>query len=296
MKVLVAGSSGLIGAPLVERLLGGGHEVARLVRRAPVGSDEVRWDPAAGSIDATKLEGMDAVIHLGGASIAARRWNAAYKAEIRNSRVDSARLLSETLARLDTPPSVFVCASALGYYGDRADETLTENAPQGDGFMAEATGEWEAATASAAQAGIRVCNMRIGIVLSGAGDLPKRMLLPFKLGLGGKLGSGKQYMSWVHIDDVVGAFIHALDTPTLQGAINLAAPNPVTNAEFTQALARILSRPALFTVPYFALQIAMGEMAQVVMASTRLNPQRLLESGYAFQWQTIEPALQDTIT
>ncbi len=296
MKILVAGSSGLIGTALAERLRGDGHKVVRLVRRAPSRNDEVRWDPVAGSIDTAKLAGVDAAIHLGGASITARRWNAAYKAEIRDSRVNSARLLSETLAQLEPSPSVFVCASALGYYGDRADETLTENSPKGDGFMAEVTAEWEAATAAAMHAGIRMCNMRIGVALSATGDLPKNMLLPFKLGLGGKIGSGRQYMSWIHIDDVVGAFVHTIDTPTLQGAINLAAPNPVTNTEFTQALARVLSRPALFTVPSFALQIAMGEVAQVVTASTRMNPQRLLASGYTFRWQTIEPALRDILS
>ena len=295
MKILVAGSSGLIGTALVKRLLGDGHEVMRLVRRTPSVADEVRWDPATGSIDAASLEGVEAAVHLGGASIAGKRWNAEYKQEIRDSRVNSTRLLSETLAKLDPSPAVFLCASALGYYGDRGDEVLTENSPQGSGYLADVTAEWEAATSAASDAGIRVCNMRIGVVLSETGELPRSMLLPFKLGLGGKLGSGRQYMSWVHIDDAVGAFAHALDTPSLNGPVNLSAPNPVTNAEFTKALAGVLSRPALFTVPAFALRIAMGEMAQFALASSRLYPLKIMESGYKFKWDEIEPALRDIL-
>ena len=295
MKILVAGSSGLIGTALVRRLSDDGHEVMRLVRRAPVSGDEVQWDPDAGNVDTAALDGVEAAVHLGGASIAGRRWNAAYKQEIRDSRVNSTRLLTETLAKLDPRPSVFLCASALGYYGDRGDEVLTENSPRGSGYLADVTAEWEGATSSALDAGIRVCNMRIGVVLSDTGEMPRSMLAPFKLGLGGKLGNGRQYMSWVHLDDVVGAFAHALETPTLQGPINLSSPNPVTNAEFTKALARALSRPALFTVPRFALRIAMGEMAQFALASSRLYPLKIMESGYKFKWDVIEPALRDIL-
>ena len=296
MRVMVAGSSGLIGAALVKRLLDDGNEVSRLVRRAPASDDEVQWNPADGSIDAAALAGVDAVVHLGGASIAGKRWNAEYKREIRDSRIDSTRLLSETIAQLTPKPAVFLCASALGYYGDRADEILTENSPKGDGFLADITAEWEDATAPASDAGIRVCNMRIGVVLSEAGEMPGSMVKPFKLGLGGKLGSGKQYMSWVHLDDVVSAFVHALDTPSLSGAVNLSSPNPVTNREFTKALARAVSRPALFPVPRFALRIAMGEIAQFVLASARMYPLQITQSGFRFEWDDIESTLRDILS
>ena len=295
MKILVAGSSGLIGAALVQRLVDDGNDVLRLVRREASGADEAQWDPVAGSIDAATLEGVEAVVHLGGASIAGKRWNTAYKQEIRDSRINSTRLLSETIARLQPKPAAFLCASALGYYADRADEILTENSPKGEGFLADVTAEWESATAPASEAGIRVCNMRIGVVLSKTGELPRSMLTPFKLGLGGKLGNGRQYMSWVHLDDVVGAFVHALNAPSLSGPVNIAAPNPVTNAEFTRALAKALSRPAIFTVPGFALRIAMGEMAQFALGSARLYPLRIIESGFKFRWDDVESALRDIL-
>ena len=296
MKILIAGASGLIGSALVARLKQERHEVSRLVRRAPVSTDEIQWDPAAGAIDEARLEGTEAVIHLGGASIAGKRWNEAYKQEIRDSRVNSTRLLSEALARMPQKPEVFLCASALGYYGERGDELLTENSPKGSGFLPDVTAEWEAATAPASDAGIRVCNMRIGVVLSKTGELPRSMLLPFKLGLGGKLGNGRQYMSWIHLDDVTGAFIHALNTPSLTGPINVSAPNPVPNAEFTRALASALSRPALFTVPRFALRIAMGELAEFALASSRMQPERLEESGFNFRWEDIESAFRDILS
>ena len=295
MKIVIAGSSGLIGSAVARRLRGDGHGVIRLVRREPAGGDEARWDPVAGDLDDAAFAGADGVVHLGGAGIAAKRWSAARKAEIRDSRVNSTQLLSETMARLDTPPSVFVCASALGYYGSRADEVLTEASAQGDDFLAQVTGEWEDATQPAAQAGIRVVNLRIGIVLSASGDMPNSMLSPFKLGLGGKLGGGRQYMSWVHIDDVVGAVVHALTTPALQGAVNLAAPNPVTNAEFTKTLGHILGRPTLFSVPRIALRIMLGEMAEFILSSARLQPQKLTDSGFRFRWHTIEEALRDVL-
>ena len=296
MKVVVGGSSGLIGAALVRRLQSDGHDVLRLVRRAPTAPDEIEWDPVAGSIDAGAIEGVDAVVHLGGASIAGQRWDAAYKQQIRDSRVNSTRLLSETIAGLQRKPSVFLCASALGFYGDRDDEIITENMPQGSGFLADVTAEWEAATAPASSAGIRVCNMRIGVVLSKDGDLPRRMLAPFKMGLGGKLGNGKQYMSWVHIDDVVGGFMHGLDRPALEGPVNLSVPNAVTNREFTKALARAVKRPAMFKVPKFALRIAMGESAQFATQSTRMYPLKISQSGYRFQWEDVELALRDILS
>ena len=295
MKILIAGSSGLIGSALVTRLKQERHQVSRLVRRPPASADEIQWDPAIGTIDEARLEGIEAVIHLGGVSIAGKRWNDAYKREIRDSRVNSTRLLSEALARMPQKPAVFLCASALGYYGERGDEVLTEDAPKGDGFLPDITAEWEAATAPASEAGIRVCNMRIGVVLSKTGELPRSLLLPFKLGLGGKLGNGRQYMSWIHIDDVVGAFTHALSAPSLHGPVNLSSPNPITNAEFTRALARVLSRPAIFTVPRFALRVAMGELAEFALASSRMQPERLEESGFNFRWEDVESALRDIL-
>ena len=295
MKVLVAGSSGLIGTALQRPLLADGHEVLRLVRRSPAAPDEVHWDPTVGSIDSGGLAGVEAVVHLGGASIAGKRWNSEYKQEIRDSRVDSTRLLSETLATLQPTPSVFLCASALGYYSDRADEILTETSPKGEGFLADVTEEWEDATLPAVEAGVRVCNMRIGVVISETGELPQSMLTPFKLGLGGKLGNGRQHMSWIHIDDVARAFVYALNTTSVSGPVNVSSPTPVTNAEFTKALARTLSRPALFTVPGFALRIVMGEMAQFALGSTRLYPLKLIESGFKFKWTEIEPALRDIL-
>ena len=295
MKVVVGGSSGLIGVALVRRLQADGHDVLRLVRRAPTASDEVEWDPVGGSIAAAALEGVDAVVHLGGANIAGQRWDAAYKQMIRDSRINSTRLLSETIAGLQPKPSVFLCASALGFYGDRKDEVITENMPQGTGFLADVGAEWEAATEPASDAGIRVCKMRIGVVLSKDGELPRRMLPPFKMGIGGKLGNGKQYMSWVHIDDVVGGFMHALDRHALEGPVNLSVPNAVTNREFTKALARAVKRPAMFGVPKLALRIAMGEAAQFATQSTRMYPLKLSQSGYQFQWEDLHLALRDII-
>ena len=295
MKVMVAGSSGLIGTAIVRLLADEGHEVLRLVRRAPAADDEAQWDPVAGSIDAQAVSGVDAVIHLGGASIAGQRWTEAYKQEIRDSRIKSTQLISETIAQSDSKPAVFLCASALGYYADRGDEILTENSPKGEGFLADVTEEWEEATLPAREAGVRVCNMRIGVVLSETGELPRSMLTPFRFGLGGKLGNGRQYMSWIHIEDVARAFDFALKTESLSGPVNLAAPNPVTNAEFTKALGRVLSRPTLFKVPGLALRIAMGEMAQFALGSARLYPLKLAQSGFSYRWSDIEPALRDIL-
>ena len=295
MKVMVAGSSGMIGTALVRLLLEEGHEVLRLVRRAPVADDEVQWDPAANSIHTEALDGIEAVIHLGGVSIAGQRWTAEYKQEIRDSRINSTRLISEAIAQSDSKPAVFLCASALGYYADRGDEILTENSPKGEGFLANVTAEWERATLPASEAGVRVCNMRIGVVLSETGEIPRSMLTPFRLGLGGKLGNGRQYMSWIHIEDVARAFSFVLKRESLDGPINLAAPNPVTNAEFTKALGRVLSRPTLFRVPRFALRIAMGEVAQFAMASARLYPLKLIQSGFNYKWDDIEPAMRDIL-
>lgn len=294
MKVLVSGSTGLIGSALVSFLASGGHEVTRLVRSTPKpGVGEVHWDPVTGGVDATGLAGLDAVVHLAGESIAAGRWTVVKKSKIRTSRVRGTRLLSESLARLDQPPKVMVCASAIGYYGDRGGEVLREESPPGSGFLAEVCREWEAAAAPAAQRGIRVVNLRIGVVLSPAGGALGKMLFPFRLGFGGIIGTGKQYMSWIALDDLVAVIAHALTTEVLQGPVNAVAPNPVINLEFTRTLGRVLARPTLFPMPTFAVRLVFGEMGdELLLASTRVQPTRLLASGYEFRYPQLEGALR----
>lgn len=294
MKVLVSGSTGLIGSALVSFLASGGHEVTRLVRSTPKpGVGEVHWDPVTGGVDATGLAGLDAVVHLAGENIAAGRWTVVKKSKIRTSRVRGTRLLSESLARLDQPPKVMVCASAIGYYGDRGGEVLREESPPGSGFLAEVCREWEAAAAPAAQRGIRVVNLRIGVVLSPAGGALGKMLFPFRLGFGGIIGTGKQYMSWIALDDLVAVIAHALTTEVLQGPVNAVAPNPVINLEFTRTLGRVLARPTLFPMPTFAVRLVFGEMGdELLLASTRVQPTRLLASGYEFRYPQLEGALR----
>ncbi|MBI3328961.1 MAG: TIGR01777 family protein, partial [Nitrospinae bacterium] len=242
MNVVVTGSSGLIGSALVSFLVSGGHRVTRLVRsRARPGDAEVQWDPAAGTLETAGLEGLDAVVHLAGENIAAGRWTAERKARIRDSRVKGTQFLCDTLTRLAQPPKALVCASAIGYYADRGEEILREESPPGLGFLAEVCRAWEAAAAPAAQKGVRVVHLRIGVVLSPAGGALAKMLTPFKMGLGGRVGSGRQYMSWIALDDLVGVIHHALTTDTLQGPVNAVAPRPVTNLEFTTTVGGVLS-------------------------------------------------------
>jgi len=296
MRVLVTGSSGLIGSALVERLRAGDHEVTRLVRREPrPGEAEVAWDPAAGAVDAAGLEGHDAAVHLAGESIAGR-WTARKKARMRDSRVGGTRLLCEALAGLDRAPAVLVAASAIGVYGDRGDEVLTEQSAPGGGFLAQLCREWEAATRQAADAGIRVAHLRLGVVLSRRGGALARMLLPFRLGLGGVVGSGRQWWSWVALDDVVAAAEHALATASLSGAVNVVSPHPATCREFTKALGRVLARPTLVPLPAFAARLALGEMADaLLLASARVVPEELLDSGFAFAHPQLEPALRHVL-
>jgi uncharacterized protein (TIGR01777 family) len=253
---------------------------------------ELGWDPAAGSIDKEGLEGHDGVVNLAGENIA-ERWTLAKKARIRESRVKGTRLLADALAGLSQPPKVLVCASALGYYGNRGSEVLREDSGAGSGFLAEVCQEWEAAAEPAKQKGIRVVHLRIGIVLSPAGGALAQMLLPFKMGVGGKVGSGQQYMSWVALDDVVGAIHHTLSTESLGGAANAVAPNPVTNLEFTKTLGRVLGRPTIFPMPAFAARLAFGEMADgLLLSSARLEPAQLTASGYQFRYPHLESALR----
>jgi uncharacterized protein (TIGR01777 family) len=291
MEVLVTGASGFIGSALVPTLATGGHSVRRLVRRVPAREDEFRWDPAAGDVEPAALESLEAAVHLAGETVAGR-WTKDKKERILRSRVDGTRSLSEALARLERPPRVLVAASAIGYYGDRGDEELTEESSSGNGFLAEVVREWEAASRPAEEAGVRVVRLRFGIVLSPAGGALKTMLTPFRLGVAGKLGSGRQWMSWVSIDDVVGAIQYALVTDELAGVANTVAPNPVTNAEFTKTLGRVLRRPTLLAVPGPALRLALGEFSREALSSARVAPRRLLESGYEFRHPELEPALR----
>ncbi len=297
MHVLISGASGLIGSHLVQAASSSGHHVTRLVRRPPSpGTGEVRWDPAAGILNPQELEGMDAVVHLSGESLDAGRWTQERKARLRESRVRSTSVLCGALARLGRKPRVLATASAVGYYGDRGDETLREEGPPGLGFLPTLARDWEAAAARAAEAGIRVVNLRMGIVLSASGGALRKMLPLFRLGLGGRLGSGRQFWSWIQIEDVGGAFLHALRTDVLHGAVNAASPNPVRNAEFTSTLGRVLGRPTALAVPPFALRVVLGEMAdEALLSSARAAPARLQSTGFVFRFPRLEEALRHTL-
>ena len=293
MDVVVSGSSGLIGTALGGALQRAGHRMVPLVRSQPVGA-AIGWDPDHGRIDAGGLEGVGAVVHLAGEGIGSKRWNDAHKARIRDSRVRGTALLAETLATLNRPPKVLLSGSAVGYYGDRGDEVLTESSRPGSDFLAGVCTAWEAATAPAEEAGIRVAHIRTGIVLSGRGGVLPKMLGPFKFGAGGKLGSGRQWMSWIALEDEVGAIVHLLGDDTLSGPFNLTAPNPVTNAEMTKAIGAALHRPTLLPAPAFALKTALGaEMAEeLLLVSQRALPTRLLDSGFTFRHAELGEALR----
>lgn len=295
MRVLVSGSSGLVGTELRARLAGRGDDVVRLVRRS-AGGGEVEWDPAAGTLDATALEGCDAVVHLAGEGIAEGRWNAAKKRRIRESRVQGTRQLAEALASLAQKPKVLVCASAIGFYGDRGDERLDEAARPGTSFLAEVCRDWEAAADPARAAGIRVVHLRIGVVLSQKGGALAKMLLPFRMGVGGRLGDGHQYMSWIELDDLVSIVVHALDQAELRGPVNAVSPQPVTNDEYTATLGRVLRRPTVLPMPAFAARLAFGEMAdELLLASIRVVPAVLQRSGFDFARPTLEAALRHAL-
>ncbi len=297
MKVLISGSGGLIGAELSAHLSKKGETVGRLVRaKSSASGPQVLWNPVARIIDIKGLEGFDAVVHLGGDPIAEGRWTPEKKARIRDSRVRGTRFLAESLARLSRPPKAFLCASAVGFYGDRGDETLTEESGPGKGFLPEVGQQWEESCRPAAQAGMRVVNLRFGIVMSPKGGALKKMLPPFLFGLGGRLGSGKQWMSWISLPDVAGAIAHALGNEALKGPVNIVSPNPVTNREFTLALGRALHRPAVMPVPAFAVRLLFGEMADAaLLASTRVEPKRLKSTGYRFRHPEMEPALRELL-
>lgn len=294
MKILISGASGLIGSALVPFLTTGGHDVTTLVRHAPLHAKEVQWDIKSQLLDPESIEGFDAVIHLAGESIMGR-WTEEKKARILESRIQSTRLLVNTFKQLQSPPGVFICSSAVGYYGDRADSAVSESEAVGTGFLAEVCQAWEAEAEKASEM-TRVVLARTGVVFSGSGGALSQMLLPFQMGVGGTLGSGRQYMSWISLDDILRAFYHCLYTESLEGPVNFTAPEPVTNKRLTQVLAQVLHRPAFFQVPEFALQLLMGEMAEeMLLSSTRALPDRLVTSGFVFQYPDLKQGLRHVL-
>ena len=294
MKILISGSHGLVGTALIKSLVDDGHEVVRLVRGGhTLGQLEVEWHPNQGRIDAQHLEGFEAVVHLAGESIASGRWTDEKKRAIRDSRVKGTSLLSETIAQLTRPPSVFISASAIGYYGNRGDEVLKETSSPGDDFLASVCVQWEEATRAAAEKGIRTVLARFGVILDRDGGALAKMLTPFRMGIGGRIGDGKQWMSWIALDDVINALRFLLVDSAVRGPVNIVAPHPVTNAEFTKTLGRVLSRPTIFPVPAFAARLAFGEVADaLLLSSQRVEAQVLAERGFAPYWPRLEPALQ----
>jgi hypothetical protein len=298
-RILVSGVSGPIGAALVPSLEASGARVTRLMRAGsavgPATTTEIiRWEPSKPIIP-DAVSGFDAVIHLAGESIIGR-WTAEKKAKIRDSRVAGTRYLAEALAQTKNKPQVFVCSSAIGYYGDRGDEVLNEHSAPGLGFLAEVCRDWEAATQPAADAGIRTVQIRTGIVLSPKGGALAKMLTPFKMGAGGRLGSGRHWMSWIDVEDMVGAIHHVLKADSLRGPVNMVAPSPVTNAEFTKTLASVLRRPAIFPVPAFVVKLAFGEMGEtVLLASQRVEPTKLITRRHQFRFSDLRSSLQNTL-
>jgi len=297
MKILVSGSSGLIGGAAATALKSDGHNVVHLIRPGKAATPgDVQWDPMRATVDVAGLEGVDVVIHLSGAGIADGRWTEERKQLLRSSRIDTTRVLVDSLSRLKQKPKVLIVASAIGYYGSRGDEILTESSTNGTDFLALVCRDWEAEASRAAATGVRTILLRTGIVLSGKGGALPKMLTPFKLGVGGRLGSGQQWMSWIAIEDVVGIIRYAIANEQVSGPVNVVAPNPVRNEEFTRLLAGMLHRPAIFPAPAFVLRLAMGEMADaVLLGSDRVKPDRMLAAGYKFRFEILEPALRAAV-
>ena len=296
-KIAVTGASGLVGRQLVEALRARGFAVLRLVRREPAGSDEASWDPSRGTIDEQALAGITGAVHLAGDNVASGRWTEAKKERIRDSRVQGTELLARALSALDPKPSVLVSASAIGYYGVRGAEVLDEAASAGNGFLASVCQEWEAATSPAREAGIRVVNARIGIVLASDGGALAKMKTPFLLGVGGRIGDGTQYMSWITLDDLVAALVFALEHSDVAGPVNMVSPTPVTNATFTATLGSVLKRPTCLPVPKFALRLGAGaEMAdEMLIGGARVVPSALKAHGFEWQHGELEPALRTVL-
>ena len=297
MKILISGSSGLIGTAATTALKSDGHNVVHLVRPGKTTNPgDIQWDPMRATVDVAGLEGIDVVIHLSGAGIADGRWTEERKQLLRSSRIDTTRVLVDSLSRLKQKPRLLIVASAIGYYGSRGDEILTESSATGTDFLALVCRDWEAEASRAAERGIRTVMLRFGVVLSGKGGALPKMLPPFKLGVGGRLGSGQQWMSWIAIEDVLGIIRHAIANEQVSGPVNLVAPNPVRNEEFTRLLAGMLHRPAIFSAPAFVLRLAMGEMADaVLLSSDRVKPEKMLAAGYKFRFEILEPALRAAV-
>jgi uncharacterized protein (TIGR01777 family) len=293
MKILITGASGLIGRALSSTLKANGHTIVSAVRREPRRNDEVQWDPKSGTMAASAFDGVDAVVHLAGAGIGDKRWTNDYKMEILESRTNGTALLAKTMAGLANKPQVFISGSAIGIYGARADEELSESASIGSGFLADVCRDWEDAAAPASQAGIRTVLIRTGIVLSPDGGALKKQLPLFKLGLGGKFGNGKQWQSWISITDEVNAIVHLL-TSSLSGPVNLTAPAPVTNSEFTRVLSKVVSRPAILPIPSFGPKLLLGaELADALLfTGQRVTPNALIADGFVFSHPTLDTALR----
>lgn len=290
MRIVISGSSGLIGTALVDHLRNKGHDVSRLVRRPAKAPSEVTWNPTNGEIDLTALAGVEVMINLAGAGVGDHRWSEKYKAEILNSRINSTVTMAKAAAELQ--PKVLINASAIGFYGDTADRKVDENSAVGEGFLADVVAKWEAATAVAESAGVRVVKIRTGLVVSAKGGAWARLLPIFKLGLGGRLGNGRQYWSFISLRDEIKAIEYLIENSKISGPVNLTAPNPATNAEVTKAMAKVLRRPALLNVPSFALEIVLGEFSQEVLGSNRVIPKVLLESGFKFTDPDIVSAIK----
>jgi uncharacterized protein len=296
MRIAVTGSTGLIGSALVRSLRADGHDVRRLVRREARADDEVSWDPSgAGHVDVGRLAGTEAVVHLAAAGVGDRRWTPAYKRTIEESRVWGTAAVARAVASLDPPPKVLVSGSAVGFYGDTGDRAVDESAPPGEGFLAGVCRRWEAATAPAAEAGVRTVLARTGLVVAAGGGAWGRLFPIFRWGLGGRLGDGRQYWSFISLDDEVAALRHLVATPDLAGPVNLTAPHPVTNREVTAAMGRVLRRPAVLPVPGFALRVATGDFAEDILGSQRVLPKRLLDSGFGFAHPTIDSAIRAAV-
>lgn len=297
MKIAITGATGLVGSELVPFLQAGGHEVLKMVRNKSQSSPtQVYWNPDTGEIEANKLEGIDAMVHLAGDNVADGNWTPAKKQRIKESRTKGTKLIADTLANLQQPPKTFISASAIGYYGERGDKVMDETSSAGEGFLTDVCKEWEAACKPAKDKGIRTVNMRVGVVLSPKGSALGKMLPIFQLGGGGILGNGKQYMSWIAIDDLIGAIYHALNTPSLSGPVNGTAPNPATNSEFTKVLGKVLFRPTIAPVPGFGVKMLFGEMGEtLLLGSTRVLPKALQDSGYQFLFPDLEGALRHVL-